>query len=90
MEAEWRGRADFAEFAEAIGIDTELIIAVEFETKSSGHVMWSEDNNILAATFGRDADELIIIGPASQIATLDDMVDAIERTMRLKEDENGN
>lgn len=90
MEAEWYGRAAFAEFAEAIGIDTDSIIAVEVRTSNSGHVMWSEDSDIIAASFDRDADGLIVIGPAAKIATLDDLAEAIERTMRLKESGNGN
>jgi len=63
MRVEWVGRADMAEVAEAIGVPTDLIMAVH----STGAVIWSDgvddDSNMWWAVIGRDADGLIVVGP---------------------------
>jgi len=67
---EWVGRVDVAEVAEALGVASDMVMAVH----SDGVVLWTDavgdDDDIWAATLGRDADGIIVVGPRRSTGTL--------------------
>lgn len=64
MTAEWRGRTDFAEYAEVAGVPTDHIMAAMVEGDRVW-VMWTPDtddlDNILVAEMVRDSQDVLVM-----------------------------
>lgn len=70
---EWVGRVEMAEVAEALGVQSDEVMAVH----SDGIVLWTtetfslgDEATIWRAQLGRDADGLIVVGPKESLGTM--------------------
>lgn len=84
IRTEWVGRTEVAEVAEALGVPSDMIMAVS----SEGVVLWTyphemdDDGQIWSATLGRDADGIIVVGPKMATGTLGELHTRIDAAMR--------
>lgn len=87
MKAEWKGRSEFAEFAEAIGVNTSQVMAV----MSTGEVMWTEDrgagDSVYLATWGRDDDGVVKVWRQTRISSVEEWMDGFHRLLESMEGE---
>lgn len=93
---EWHNAADFAEVAEAIGIETTLIVAAhrfKIKDKEAWTVIWShiEDGNLAntmtySTTLARDKDGILrrVMVDMEMPDLFSDMFDHIEAELRRK------
>jgi hypothetical protein len=79
MSAQWLGRAEFAEFAEALGVSTDLIVGVvPVPTTIEVLFMQSEDadeDDVFSMLLARDEDG--IFRPLSQPVRRPGLIDAL-------------
>lgn len=83
--AEWHGRADFAEYAEAVGVATEEIMAVMAPAGGPALVLYSvgtdEDAAVRRAVLRRDEDAVLRLVGVEQVGTLAGFTANIEKLM---------
>jgi hypothetical protein len=86
---EWRGRMDFAEVAEALGVPSDMVMAVQ----STGVAIWTEgvadDDPMWWARIGRDSDDVIVVGPRIIFGTVGELNDRLADAMREAFPEGG-
>ncbi len=80
---EWTDRTAFAEIAEALGVPTDMIMAVH----SDGVVLWTDnadddDEPIWFARVGRDADGVMVVGPRQSTGTIGEFKSRMDAAMR--------
>lgn len=84
MRVEWKGRAEFAEVAEALQTTTELVMAVRRNKRGEFLVLYTpdypDDNTVWTARLSRDADDLLVHerAPMAHPGMWEKFVDAIE------------
>jgi hypothetical protein len=76
--AEWRGKADLAEYAEALGIETKLIMAVQpsdptivVYTPELDESNLDDPGPIMFASLARDADGILVVMGEPSVSSMD-------------------
>lgn len=86
MEAEWHNRADFAPFAEALGIDTDAVLSA-VKTKGVWLILYTEvptadpEAWIMLAVLDYDADGILIATRRSRFKTVAEFNEGLREHM---------
>lgn len=86
--SEWRGAVDFAEYAEALDVPTDQVMAVFFDPDSGKHViLYSDEYQGDATPFyraigRRDADSILVVAPSEPLGTLGDLADDVGQQLQ--------